>query len=316
MKPRKEFRTLLAEKKLKNTSQRALIWSILAESKNHPSVEAIRELLIDKGHRIGLATVYRTLKILLAAGLIRQSKLNGMTCYEALVEQPNHLHFVCNTCGRNVEFPSRRIESLIRKVTADRAFEERYSRYMIFGLCKTCQKKNEKSAAVNDRVRAEKTVVRDALEVTLTIERLGYTFYTNASRKTKDGNGRRMFQRLAAEESEHLRRLQSEYRNLLQENDWLKKEPALLPVSRKIAQDLFPQKDLLRMQVNDKTTELEALDIAMQLERRSHRFFKTFAGQLRDSRGKKVFMEFAKEEQMHFETLLKEYKTVTKGQQL
>jgi Fur family ferric uptake transcriptional regulator len=277
-------------------------------------VEGIRDLLLSKGHRIGLATVYRTLKILLASGLIRQSKLDGATHYEALVAQPNHLHFVCNSCHRNVEFPSRRIESLIRKVTSERAFDERYSRYVIFGICSACQKKSEKSAGVSERLRVEKTITRDALEVTLAIERLGYTFYTNASRKTVDIRGRRMFQRLAAEESEHLRKLQNEYRDLVQENDWLKREPARLPVSRKIAQELFPQKDLLRSQVNDRTTELEALNIAMELERRSHRYFKDFAGQLRDSRSKKIFMEFAKEEQLHFEALLKEYQSVTEGQ--
>jgi Fur family ferric uptake transcriptional regulator len=314
MKPRKELRDLLAEKKLKNTSQRTLIWKILLESRGHPSVEGIRDLLLSKGHRIGLATVYRTLKILLASGLIRQSKLDGATHYEALVAQPNHLHFVCNSCHRNVEFPSRKIESLIRKVTSERAFDERYSRYVIFGICSACQKKSEKSAGVSERLRAEKTITRDALEVTLAIERLGFTFYTNASRKTVDLRGRRMFQRLAAEESEHLRRLQDEYRNLVQENDWLKREPARLPVSRKIAQELFPQKDLLRSQVNDRTTELEALNIAMELERRSHRYFKDFAGQLRDTRSRKIFMEFAKEEQLHFEALLKEYQSVTEGQ--
>ena len=314
MKPRKELRDLLAEKKLKNTSQRALIWKILMEASDHPSVEGIRELLLSKGHRIGLATVYRTLKILLASGLIRQSKLDGATHYEAVVAQPNHLHFVCNTCHRNVEFPSRRIESLIRKVTTERAFTERYSRYVIFGICSACQKKSERSAGVNERLRAEKTITRDALEVTLAIERLGYTFYTNASRKTVDLRGRRMFQRLAAEESEHLRKLQNEYRDLVQENDWLKREPARLPVSRKIAQELFPQKDLLRSQVNDRTTELEALNIAMELERRSHRYFKDFAGQLRDSRSRKIFMEFAKEEQLHFEALWKEYQSVSEGQ--
>jgi rubrerythrin len=213
-----------------------------------------------------------------------------------------------------VEFPSRKIESLIRKVTSDHKFDERYSRYVIFGICTACQKKNARSAGVSERLRAEKTITRDALEVTLAIERLGLTFYTNASRKTVDARGRRMFQRLAAEESEHLRKLQDEYRNLVQQNDWLKREPARLPVSRKIAQELFPQKDLLRSQVNDRTTELEALNIAMELERRSHRYFKDFAGQLRDSRSRKIFMEFAKEEQLHFEALLKEYQSVTEGQ--
>src|SRR4030095_5722525 len=183
MKPRKEFKALLTRKKLKKTSQREFIWQFLMDSKGHPSVEEIRDHRLEKGHRVGIATIYRTLKILLAAGMIRQSKLGGMTRYEAVVKEPNHLHFVCNSCKRTVEYPSSQIEDLLRSVTAEHGFLERYSRYMIFGLCKACQKKQEKASVVNDRVRLEKTAVRDALELTLAIERLGRTFYTNASKK-------------------------------------------------------------------------------------------------------------------------------------
>jgi rubrerythrin len=245
--------------------------------------------------------------------MIRQSKLGGMTHYEAVVKQPNHLHFICNTCGRTVEFPSSRVESLIQTVTRDHGFEERYSRYMIFGICKACQKKQEKTTAgPSEKIRLEKTAVRDALELTLAIERLGYTFYTNASRKTKNDSGRVMFQRLAAEESDHLRRLQQEHRSLIEEHGWLKREPARLPISRKIAQEIFPHKELLRFQVSDATTELEALDIAMDLERRSHQFFLRFAKQLTDPNGRKAFMDFAKEEESHLETLQKEYRVASR----
>jgi Fur family ferric uptake transcriptional regulator len=313
MRQRKELQKLLAEKKLKKTSQRALVWGALVESKGHPSVEQIRDVLLAAGHRIGVATIYRTLKILLDSGYIRQSKLGGMTHYEPVISQPNHLHFVCNTCGRTVEFPSKKIESLIATVTAENGFVERYSRYMIFGLCRTCRRKEEKAAGVTERVRIAKTAVRDALEVTLAIERIGHSFYMNASKKTRNDSGRLMFQRLAAEEFDHLRRLQREYRALIQENAWLKREPARLPVSRKIARDLFPQQELLRFQVSNETSELEALTIAMELERRSHEFFKTFAKQLSDAGGRKAFMDFAKEEQSHFESLLKEYSARTQN---
>src|SRR5688572_29296416 len=160
MTQRKEFQDLLTEKKLKKTSQRVLIWRILLESKGHPSVEEIRDLLIAKGHRIGLATIYRTLKILLSSGYIRQAKVGGMTRYEALVNQPNHLHFVCNICGRTTEFPSRKIEQLIQKITAEHAFEERFSRYMISGLCKSCVRKQEKVAGLSEKLKHEKTAIR------------------------------------------------------------------------------------------------------------------------------------------------------------
>ena len=154
-------------------------------------------------------------------------------------------------------------------------------------------------------------MVRDALELTLSIERRGYTFYTNASRKTKHGPGRVMFQRLAAEESDHLRRLQEEYHSLIRQNEWLKREPSHLPLSRKIAEEIFPQKELLKVEVKEGTTELEALNIAMDLERRSHRFFTDFARQIDDASGKKIFMDFAKDEESHLRALKAEYQNLT-----
>src|SRR5689334_1731467 len=104
---RKELQKLLIEKKLKRTSQRALVWAALLDLRGHPSVEVLREYLLKQGHRIGLATIYRTLKILLQSGFIRQLKDEGPTRYEPVVKQPNHVHFICNTCHGTVEFPSR-----------------------------------------------------------------------------------------------------------------------------------------------------------------------------------------------------------------
>jgi Fur family ferric uptake transcriptional regulator len=310
MKQRKQLQQLLTEKKLKKTSQRALIWGALLEQKGHPSVEEIRDNLLQQGHRIGLATIYRTIKILLQSGFVRQSKLHGTTRYEPVIKQPNHLHFICNSCGSTVEFPSRKIENLIKRATEQNDFEERYSRYAIFGLCKFCFREQQKSAGLNAQQRLQTTVVRDALELTLAIERRGYTFYTNASRKTKNGSGRLMFQRLAAEESDHLRRLQAEHQSLIRKNEWLKREPARLPLSRKIVEEIFPQKELLKIEVKDETSDLDALNIAMNLERRSHQFFTDFAKQISDANGRKVFMEFAKDEESHLRALVAEYNSL------
>jgi Fur family ferric uptake transcriptional regulator len=313
MKQRKELQKLLTEKKLKKTSQRALIWRALLESKGHPSVEELRDSVLAEGHRIGLATIYRTIKILLESGFIRQSKLHGITRYEPVINQPNHLHFICNSCGTTVEFPSRRIENLIKRATEQNQFHERYSRYAIFGICKSCLRKQRKSEDLNEEQRLQTTVVRDALELTLAIERRGYTFYTNASRKTKNGSGRLMFQRLAAEESDHLRRLQAERQSLLQENQWLKREPARLPLSRKIVEEIFPQKELLKIEVKDQTSDLDALNIAMNLERRSHQFFTDFANQISDANGRKIFMDFAKDEESHLQALITEYNSLMRS---
>ena len=313
MKQRKELQKLLSEKKLKKTSQRALIWGLLLEAKGHPSAEEIRDRLIEKGHRIGLATIYRTIKILLQSGFLRQSKLLGVTRYEPVVGRANHIHFVCNACGVTVEYASQKAETLISGVTRMHGFEERYSRYAIFGFCKSCQRKLRKSDELSEAQRHETTVVRDALDLTLAIERRGYTFYTNASRKTKNSSGRVMFQRLAAEESDHLRKLQAERQNLLEKNDWLKREPARLPLSRKIVEEIFPQKELLKLEVKDGTSDLDALNIAMNLERRSHQFFTDFAEQIADAEGRKIFLDFARDEESHLQALVTEYNSLMRS---
>ena len=122
-----------------------------------------------------------------------------------------------------------------------------------------------------------------------------------------------MFQRLAAEESDHLRRIQAEHRSLLDKNQWLKREPARLPLSRKIIEEIFPQKELLKIEVKDETSELDALNIAMNLERRSHQFFSDFAKQISDANGRKIFMDFAKDEESHLQALLSEYNSIVRS---
>ncbi len=314
MKQTKRFQSFLEERKLKKTSQRAVVWEALLASDDHPSVEQIRERLLERGHRVGLSTIYRTLKILLESGMIRQSMLDGTTLYEPLISQPNHIHFICNACGKTEEFPSRKLERLIREETDRNGFQQRYSRYAIFGLCRECADKQTRESGLSERRREQKILARDALELTLAVERRGYSFYTNAAKKTQDRHGRMMFKQLAEEESEHMARLQAEYKTLIEENLWLRREPTRLPVSRKIAAQIFPQRTLLSSEVQEDTTHLEALSIAIDLERRSHLFFNNFARQLEDPRARKVFREFAREEQSHLEGLTEEYERLQEDQ--
>src|SRR5436309_14059879 len=108
-----------------------------------------------------------------------------MARYEPLIKQPNHLHFICNMCRTTVEFPSRRIENLIRQVTDEYSFDERYSCYLIFVICKSCFRKQRRLEAFNEQRRLQTTDVGDALELTLAIERRCCTFNSNASQKSK-----------------------------------------------------------------------------------------------------------------------------------
>jgi rubrerythrin len=54
--------------------------------------------------------------------------------------------------------------------------------------------------------------------------------------------------------------------------------------------------------------------IGIKCERGSHRFFKRYGEKFEDSEGKKIFLEFADEERMHLELLIREYRSLVERQ--
>ena len=65
------FRRYLREHRQPVTRQRDLVARIVLLSDDHPSVEAIRRSLRTEGERVGTATVYRTLELLVESGLVQ-----------------------------------------------------------------------------------------------------------------------------------------------------------------------------------------------------------------------------------------------------
>ena len=64
----------------KNTKQRKAISDLLLSITKFSSAQEVHNLLISRGEKIGLATVYRTLQALSETGLLM--------CYEMKMEKP------------------------------------------------------------------------------------------------------------------------------------------------------------------------------------------------------------------------------------
>ena len=117
-----------------------------------------------------------------------------------------------------------------------------------------------------------------------------------------------MFEKLAAEENEHLGTLEARYRRLLQSDPQLESRPTFLSF-KGAANGLFAAgADQLTKGVNDR----QALMIGIRCERASHRFFKRYGERFEDSEGKQIFLEFAEEEREHLEMLIREYRALVK----
>lgn len=83
----------LAERGIRVTHQRLQIASILLGAPQHLSAEQIAEALRRDGARVSKATVYNTLNLLAASGLIRQLTLDGSCAwFDSNVEPHYHFH--------------------------------------------------------------------------------------------------------------------------------------------------------------------------------------------------------------------------------
>jgi Fur family transcriptional regulator, ferric uptake regulator len=105
-------------------------------------VEGIRRELKQRGERVGLATVYRTLDLLVESGLVRAHQFGeGFKRYESVAADSDHEHLICERCGQVVEFAHERLERMLPVLADEHGFQHRRHRVDIFGVCRDCRQR-------------------------------------------------------------------------------------------------------------------------------------------------------------------------------
>jgi Fur family ferric uptake transcriptional regulator len=292
----------------KRSGKRDFIVNVFLRQEGHLTADNLVALIRREDQRISRATIYRTLQWMVDAGIARKVDFGeGKFRFEHSYRHPRHFHLICKACNRSFEFLSSDIEALIEEVAAARGFTPRQSVLQIHGTCEACR--TGKPADTEDGT-TELLFARDALRIAIATERSGLEFYTRASGITKDPRGRRVFQKLAEEEKEHLATLEARYRELLQQDPQLESRPTFL-FFKGAANGLFAAgADQLTKGVNDR----QALMIGIRCERGSHKFFKRYGERFEDSEGKRIFLEFADEERTHLDLLIREYRSLVERQ--
>lgn len=133
------FRRWLRDQRLPVTRQRDLVAEIVFASEDHLSVDAIARRLQDRRAGVGTATVYRTLELLVRAGLVRAHEFGeGFRRFEAAAGREGHEHLICLRCGRVVEFSNERLERMLPVIADEHSFQHQRHRVEIFGTCRDC----------------------------------------------------------------------------------------------------------------------------------------------------------------------------------
>jgi Fur family ferric uptake transcriptional regulator len=148
-----EFKSILKEKGLKVTRQRVLILEVLSKCEDkHLTAEEIYELVRKELPEIGLATVYRTIQLLLSLDLIESVQIgDGYVRYEIgrMDEKSSHHHhhLICLECGKVMSFTDDLLDELEKKIMNDVSFQVVNHEVKLFGYCKECQEKKAQEEA-------------------------------------------------------------------------------------------------------------------------------------------------------------------------
>jgi Fur family ferric uptake transcriptional regulator len=124
---------------LKSTRQRAAILDVFLGSREHLTSEEIHQRVARRHPEIGFSTVYRTLRLFVAANIASERHFrDGVARYE--VRQPHHDHLVCLGCDKIVEFECDAIEALQEEVAGAHGFRLVSHRHELYGTCRACSR--------------------------------------------------------------------------------------------------------------------------------------------------------------------------------
>ena len=116
---------LCEEKNIKLTENRKVIARVISNSSDHPDVEEVLKRATKANPKIGIATVYRAVKMFEEAGVITKHDFGseGKARYEALEDDDHHDHLVDISTGKVHEFYNQELEDLQDKIAKEMGFE-------------------------------------------------------------------------------------------------------------------------------------------------------------------------------------------------
>ena len=132
---KERWRAYIQDRRLNTTAQREAIVELFLRTREHVSIDELLSKVRKRQPRVGYATVYRTLKLLVDSGLAVERQFgDGQARYEVVGD--HHDHLICMKCGLILEFEDDEIERLQERIaTRLGGFTVLRHRHELYGLC-------------------------------------------------------------------------------------------------------------------------------------------------------------------------------------
>jgi len=135
------LKTQIVKNHLRLTRQRQEIFRAFTGMARHVTAEEVYREVSKKDHRVGLATIYRTLGLFCRFGLAEARQFgDGHTRYDPVYDKHHHDHLICTECGAITEFENEHIERLQEQVARRHRFVIREHKLELYGHCADCHR--------------------------------------------------------------------------------------------------------------------------------------------------------------------------------
>jgi Fur family ferric uptake transcriptional regulator len=136
-----ELSAYMERKGLRSTSQRRLVSEVFFRTGGHLSIDDMLGLVRQQDPKVGYATVYRTMKLLVECGLADERQFDDtVTRFERANHDSHHDHLICLECKRIVEFEDDEIERLQVAAAGRHGFKLMSHKHELYGICDECSK--------------------------------------------------------------------------------------------------------------------------------------------------------------------------------
>jgi Fur family transcriptional regulator, ferric uptake regulator len=134
-----EIQSRLRRIQVRVTPQRVLVLDALLAGKGHITAEDILQKAVVSYPALNLATVYRTLDIFIAKGLVSRADLGGNAAIFELVGEAVHHHLICERCGAVMAVDDTLLHQTRMTILEKTGFTVTQPHLALFGICRGCR---------------------------------------------------------------------------------------------------------------------------------------------------------------------------------
>ncbi|QUY42558.1 Fur family transcriptional regulator [Acaryochloris marina] len=121
----------------KLTPHQRRVLEVLFSTPQEFSAQDLHQEFKKQQQRVGLATIYRALKVLQQRGKVQTRSLpNGEAVYS--IASAHRHHLTCVNCGRSMPLMNCPVHELEQELSQTQKFQVFYHTLEFFGLCQNC----------------------------------------------------------------------------------------------------------------------------------------------------------------------------------